>query len=271
MTKLLTFYGNTFAQTKDFPIDIIDTALEDSSVNGIYLCLPEYIKEGYLGYHQQSGILTWYNILGDGNFLYGSGLVRNVSNPLFNNKPSIDFNITGTSALRYNNVISVGTIILVYYIKASGSYIIYSPKSTPGSPPVYYDGFPSGLTTLWANERLNNSAVFNATSRINSKIVSSTSFVPLNSARILSLKDIANSNESETIYGYGGQSGALGGGERIEGTFNSFKGSLAAVITFSNNIDTTLLNRIETLLGQYYISYTGADIISTPSFKYLIA
>lgn len=269
MTKLLTFYNEVFGAGKEYASDIYNTAIKDSSVNGIYLCLPDFVKDGYLGFSSSPNTTTWYNMLADGNYLSGSGLVRVASSSQFNNKPCIQYNDNGNTKLTYKYPVKVGTLIMVYLVRVAGSYIVFAPRSTASSNPVFYDAFPSGGTALWANETINNGSIYNAKSRINGKDVPPTTFIPLNSTRILAVKNIANATQSENISGYGGQRGLVNGGAQ-QGDNNSLKGSLAAVITFENNISDALLAELESKLAAYYIQYSGIVRTSTPSFKYLV-
>lgn len=269
MTKLLTFFNETFSDGLSYVNDIWQIAKEDKSINGFYVALPDFLEEGFLGRYNPSSTITWYNALGDGNYLYGGGLLRINSSGQFNNKPCIQFNDNGLTSLRYRYPVNVGTLVMVYLTRLSGSYIVYAPRQTPSPNSVYYDAFVPGSNTLWANELLTGSSIYNARSRINSKDVSPTIFIPLNNARVLSVTDIANSEQRESISGYGGQYGVFGGGS-LQGGVNSLRGSLAAVITYENPIAESLLEDLELILGQYYIKYEGIQQTSQPSFKHLV-
>lgn len=269
MTKLLTFYNETFSTGLDYINEIWNVAKQDTSINGLYLCLPEYVKEGYLGISSTPNTLTWYNMLADGNYLYGNSLVRVNNSSQFNDKPCIQFADAGNTRLTYKFPVNVGTLIMVYLVRVAGSYIVYAPRSTGINPPIYYDAFPAGGSNLWANESLTGGSVYNAQSRINGKEVAPNVFVPLNSARILSVKDIANVDGYESISGYGGQVGLPGGAE-FQGGNNSLKGSLAAIITYEQSISDELLEEIEITLGQFYIQYNGIVQSTTPTLKYLV-
>ena len=270
MTKPLTFFNETFAGGIDYANAIWQIAKQNKSINGFYLCLDDVVKSGYLGIFPETNYLTWYNMLADGNYLYGTGLTRIDSSPLFNNRPCIDFDINGQTQLLFNHQVKVGTLILVYALKEYGSYIIYAPRQTNPPEPRYYDGLPSGYDTLWQYEDLNSGSVYYAQSRINNKDVAPTTFLPLYSSRVLSVRNFASGDGKETIDGFGGQSGAIGGSDFPSYYLNSFKGQLAAVITYEDVIDIDLLSELELALGKYYVDYTGVTLTETPKFKQLI-
>lgn len=271
MSKLLTFFNETFSSGQEYISDIWEAAIKDESINGFYICHENFLYDGYLGYKNNTvpaNTITWYNLLADGNYLYGTGLTRLDSSSQFNNKPCIVFKDDGTSFLRYKRPVTVGTLVMVYLVRVANSYIVYSSRTTMPPDVLYYDVFAPGVGTLWSNELLANSSIYNATSKINGKVVSPEVFIPLNSSRILSVKDISNPAGKELVSGYGGQSGQLGGGTLTTG--NSLKGSLAAIITYENNINEEILRDLEVELAKYYIQYTGINLVSTPTFKYLV-
>lgn len=269
MSKLLNTFNHTFADGALIPLELWELIRTEPSLNGFYITNPNYLTISKIG--TKNGYITsWFNLIADGNYLYSTDnniqLIENDSQ--FNNFPSLDFNNVGNSQLLYKFPVNVGTIVIVYLTRVAGSYLIYAPRATGGNNPLYYDGFPSGGASLWANESLDGGVAYNATSRINGKSVASNVFVPLNTARILSVKNIKNST-NVPVFGYGGQYGLVGGSENTQ-SGNSVKGKIAAIITFENDIDVSFLNQVETLLASYYINYTGPVLSSTPSFKYLV-
>jgi hypothetical protein len=270
MTRLLTSYSETFSAGLEYVNAIWDIASEDTSLNGFYICHPDWVKSSYVGTSPSSPyqVYNWYNFLADGSYLQASNCTFNTADAQFNNKPSIVFNSAGSSRLRYMSPVNVGTLLMVYLVNVPGSYIVYAPRSTGGPSPVFYDAFPSGATTLWLNEPNTSGSVYNADSFINGKAVAPTTFIPLNSPRVLGVKNIKAPGKVESVSGYGGKEGFLNGGEYQGGT-NSLKGKLVAVITYENDIDIELFNRVSGALAQYYINYTGVQLISSPSFKYL--
>jgi hypothetical protein len=247
----------------------------DESLNGFYIALPEYITESHIGALSPTNniVRTWYNLLADGNYLYSSD---NSSSPSivtndtqFNNYPSLNFDDSSLQQLFYKFPVSVGTIIIVYLTRQSDSYLIYAPRNTPSPSVLFYDAFPRTGNALWSNELYTGSSIYNATSRINSRVVTPSTFVPLNRVRVLTVKNISNPEQKEVIQGYGGKSGELGGAEN-KSIRQSVQGKIAAIITFENDIDNTLTQQIETLLVEMYINYQGIVATATPAFKVLV-
>lgn len=272
--KLLNYYGHTFNEGISFSYPLWDLIKDEPSLNGVYIALPDYLNTSHIGITSTlvSTVETWYNMLGDGNYLKASAikptLISNDSQ--FNNYPSIDFNDSGNSALYFNKPINVGTIILVYLTRVTNSYIIYAPRSF-SNPNTFYDAFPRSDNQLWSNEPLLDGSIYNAQSRINGKDVLSNVYTPLNSPRILTVKNIANSNLTELVAGFGGQSGDISGSDTLYAQpFNSVKGKIAAILTFESNISLEKVKAIELALSNIYINYTGPVLIDTPYFKYLV-
>jgi hypothetical protein len=259
--KLSAAFNHSFSDGYSYTSQVYDVAKLIPDLNGLYLCDPEYLefsKIGTTGDNNQ--VQTIYNLLFDGNYLQATSnrptLIPNDSQ--FNNQPSINFSDTGNQQLFFNRPINVGTIILVYLTRESGSFLIYAPRQTLGDPPFLYDAFPSGGASLWSEQPLAGNSIYNATSRINSRAVAPTTFVPLNTSRILSVTNISNSNEYETITGFGGKNG----------TSNfSVRGKIAAIITSSSPCPLDILASVEAKLAQIYIAYNGVVISSQPSFR----
>lgn len=269
--KLFNSYSHTFSNGLTFSGELWDLIKDDPSCNGLYLAHPDYID---VGKDTTTNIVrTWYNSLYDGNYLYtaNNNAVFIPSDSQFNNYPSINFSDSLNTQLLFKFPISVATLLIVYLTRVNGSYIIYAPRALPdpGGSPLIYDAFPSGGSTLWSTETLTNSSVYNAKSRINGKLVASNIFVPLNVARVLSVREIASVDGKESISGIGGKAGAIGG--TTSGSLSAtVRGKVAAIITFSDTITLSKQQALETILGKYYIQYNGIVLSSTPVFKYLL-
>lgn len=278
--KLFSGFNSTFNTKNDVITSIWNVVKHIPTLNGLYISDKNYLTTSYIGTQLNNNVLqvkTWYNAIADTNYLYSNDsspyLIENDSK--FNNQPSINFNNNGDSQLLFKYPISIGTLIIVYFTNISNSYLVYAPRvDTIGNNVwLHYDAFPSGNNLLWGNELLTGSSIYNATSRINGRQVFSNDFVPLNNTRILVIKDIANQSQKESVYGFGGQAGQIGGVTKstyISTFTNSVKGAIAAIITFEDNIDIEDVENIELELARIYVNYKGVTLSTTPSFKYLV-
>ncbi|MCA2594095.1 MAG: hypothetical protein IM526_02890 [Microcystis sp. M38BS1] len=261
--KLSAAFNHSFSAGYSYTSQVYDAAKLIPDLNGLYLCDPDYLEFSKIGVNNSNQVQTVYNLLFDGNFLYASGgnptLIA--SDSQFNNQPSIDFANSGTQKLLFNTSVQVGTLIIVYLTRVSGSYLVYAPRQIGNNPPVLYDAFPSGGSSLWAQEPLANNSVYDATSRINSRSVSPTTFIPLNNPRILSVTNISNSNEYESVSGFGGS--YRDGGKSV-------CGKIAAIITSSSPCPLDTLATVEAKLAQIYVAYNGTVISSQPSFRVFV-
>ncbi|MGL5923798.1 hypothetical protein [Chroococcidiopsis sp.] len=269
--KLSNAYSHVYSNGKPLDFDLWELLKDIPSLNGVYLAFPEYVEGSGIG--SLSGdtdkVKVWSNLLADGNYLYSTSS-REPSiipvDPQFNNYPSIDFGNDGNNGLVFKFPIRVGTVIMVYLTREEGSYLLYSPRYLPGNPPVYYDSFPSGGRSLWGKEPLLNRSVYLAESRINGRRVSSDAIVPLNQPRLLTLRGIANAEQSEPLLGLGGRSGAIGGA--ASPSFgDSIQGRVVALLTFSESIPIEQLEPIEQQLGQTYINYSGPVKTQDPELR----
>lgn len=280
--KLLSAFNSTFNGYIEPTVPIWNLVKDIPSLNSFYVLTNDYLHTSYVGTSTNNSnqllVNNWYNLIGDTNYLYsvsGNQPQLIINDSQFNNKASIDFNNDGTDVLYLNNPINIGTIIIVYLVRVSGAYIIYSPDTEVVGVYEYehYDHFPPNDSQLWGNEALDGSAVYNAISRINGKVVSPTEYVPLNNPRILTVYNFSNSTGILPISGFGGQNGILGGitnGIDTNTNTNSVKGKIAAILTFSESIDLSLIESIEAGLATYYINYQGTVLSSTPSFRLLV-
>ncbi len=261
--KLSAAFNHSFSAGYSYSSQVYDVAKLIPDLNGLYLCDPNYLEFSKIGTNNSNQVQTIYNLLFDGNFLYASGgnptLIA--SDNQFNSQPSINFTDSGTQRLLFNRPVQVGTLIVVYLTRVSGSYLVFAPRQIGNSPPVLYDAFPSGGASLWAEEPLANDSVYDATSRINSRSVSPTTFVPLNNPRILSVTNISNSNQSESVSGFGGSH--RDGGKSVQG-------KIAAIITSSSPCPLDILATVEAKLAQIYVAYNGVVISSQPSFRVFV-
>lgn len=277
--RIYTNYNHSFSAGKDIISPIWNVVKDIDSLNGLYLTNTNYLETTYIGTTSTNdlSVETWYNALEDTNYLYALGSVKPMlieTDSMFNDYPSLDFGSTGNSHLRFKFPVTVGTVVLVYSLNTSGSYIIYAPKVEfiNENEYLHYDIFPPDNSNLWAKELKANSSIFNAQSRINGKYVSPNTFLPLNSVRILTIHEIANNLKQESIWGFGGATGIVGGIVKSSGfpsIDNSFKGKLAAVITFRDSLPLEQVEDIESALASIYINYTGVQLINNPLFRYL--
>lgn len=261
--KLSAAFNHSFSAGYSYVSQVYDAAKLIPDLNGLYLCDPDYLEFSKIGVNNSNQVQTIYNLLFDGNFLQSSGSNPTLitSDSQFNNQPSIDFANSGTQKLLFHKPVKVGTLIIVYLTRVSGSYLVFAPRQIGNNPPVLYDAFPSGGNSLWEQEPLANNSIYNATSRINSRAVSPTVFVPLNNPRILSITNISNSNQSEFISGFGGS--YRDGGKSVQG-------KIAAIITSSSSCPSHILAAVEAKLAQIYIDYKGVVISSQPSFRVFV-
>jgi hypothetical protein len=159
----------------------------------------------------------------------------------------------------------VGTVIIVYNtLNTQVSHPIYAPRVVPNTnPPVYYDMFPRSGGTLWAQDGLSGDFAYNSTSRVNGKEVPPTYTVLNNEVRILSIHNLGGAGLTERISGIGGQSRPSG--SRI----NSVQGSIAAILTFEDNLSSADILELELALQDLYINYTGPALATIPELKYI--
>ena len=270
LAKILGTQSNTFAASRVLLTELAALAEEQPSCNGIYLALPDYLNVSEIGTSAGLLVENWYDLKGSTNYLFATGTSRPTlvpSDSLFNNKPSILFSSTGDKLLRFKFPIKVGTMVIVYAAKQLGGYILYAPK-TKGVPPnlIYYDGAPSGASTLWAPASSDPNPLFTSTSRINGQEVLPTAPTTLNSVRILSIKDIDTPEGVIEISGLGARTGVGDAPVQVDGV----KGNIAAVLCFEDNLSDEALFSLESLAAQLYVNYTGPVSISTPDFKYLV-
>ena len=261
--KLSAAFNHSFSSGYAYSNLVYEVAKFMPDLNGIYLCDSDYLQFSKIGTTVTNRVQTIYNLLFDGNFLQVSGnsptLIPNDSQ--FNNQPSLNFSDDGSQSLVFNNPIKVGTLIIVYLTRVAGSFPIFSYGSITGNPPLYFDIFRNGSSSLWAESPLAGNSVYNATSRINSRSVSPTVFVPLNNPRILSVTNINNSNNYEVVTGFGGSSLTSG---------LSVRGKIAAIITSASPCPLNILASVEAKLAQIYVAYNGVVISSQPSFRLFV-
>jgi hypothetical protein len=261
--KLSAAFNHSFSAGYSYVSQVYDVAKLIPDLNGLYLCDPEFLEFSKIGSTAGNQVQTIFNLLFDGNFLQASGAAPTLipSDSQFNNRPSIEFSDAGAQKLLFYRPVQVGTIIIVYLTRVSGSYLVFAPRQMGNNPPVFYDAFPSGGSGLWAQEPLANNSVYDATSRINSRLVSPTTFVPLGSPRVLSVTDISNSNQSESISGFGGSH--RDGGKSVQG-------KIAAIITSASPCPLDILAAVEAKLAQIYINYNGVVLSSQPAFRVFV-
>lgn len=261
--KLSAAFNHSFSAGYSYVSQVYNVAKLIPDLNGLYLCDADYLEFSKIGVNNSNKVQTIYNLLFDGNFLQASGNNPTLitSDSQFNNQPSIDFDNSGTQRLLFHKPIQVGTLIVVYLTRVSGSYLVFAPRQIGNNPPLLYDAFPSGGNSLWAQEPLANNSVYDATSRINSRAVAPTTFVPLNNPRILSVTNISNSNQSESISGFGGSH--RDGGKSVQG-------KIAAIITSASPCPLDVLAAVEAKLAQIYVDYRGVVISSQPSFRIFV-
>jgi hypothetical protein len=275
--KLLASYNHTFSTGKSITSQVWKVIENKDKLTGLWLASPDYIETSLIGTSlTNSKVVTWVNTLEDGNYLYSSQNnepTLTINDSQFNYQPSIDFSDDSFNQLKLKFPIQAKTIIIVYLTRVSGSYLIYAPRQTQNSSESetrYYDAFPPGTNgTLWGNEALDNNRTYNSRSRINGRDVSSNTYVPLNRARVLTITDFGGNGQIQTISGFGGQQGIIGG---LNPRYlqNSVKGKIAAILTFSDILPDDELKAIETALGTTYVNYTGAVLTSTPKLKTIL-
>jgi len=258
--KLSAAYNHSFSAGYSYASQVYDVAKLIPNLNGLYLCDPEYLTFSKIGSNGANQVQTIYNLLFDGNFLQASSNPPTLvtSDSQFNGQPSIDFADNGNQSLVFRSPVKVGTLILVYLTRVAGSFPIASSGVIAGDPPTYFDIFRSGSTTLWAEAPLAGNSVYNATSRINSRSVPPTAFIPTNNPRILSVTNIDNANEYEIVGGFGGS--AVTGGLSV-------RGKIAAIITAESPCPSLTLAAVEAKLAEIYVNYNGVVISSQPSFR----
>lgn len=261
--KLSAAYNHSFSEGYSYTSQVYDVAKLIPNLNGLYLCDPDYLEFSKIGTNNSNQVQTIYNLLFDTNFLRVSGNPPSLifSDSQFNNQPSIDFSNNGNQVLTFNSPVKVGTLIVVYLTRVSGSFLVLAPRSIAGTPPLLYDAFPSGGNSLWAKEPLANNSVYDATSRVNGRSVAPNVFVPLNNPRILSVTNISNANQYEVVSGFGGSNKAAG---------KSVQGKIAAIITAESSCPLDVLAAVEGKLAQIYIDYNGVVISSFPTFRLFV-
>lgn len=271
--KLFSAYNHTFSAGQTISNEIFQI-IRGESLEGIWLAHPDYVELSGIGIGSGNKVKTWVNLLQDGNFLYsdlGSEPTLIVSDSQFNDQPSIHFSNDTFQQLLFRYPLQVQCLVVVYLQQQSGSYLIYAPRQTAAGSPdeiLYYDAFPPGSSgTLWAREALDGNSVYNATSRINRNPVPPTTFVPLNSVRVLSISEFGGTGQ--WIQGFGGQHGAIGG-INPRALQNSVKGKIAAIIGFKELPSESVLSELESKLGEIYANYTGPVAIEVPKFKMVI-
>jgi len=268
-TKLFGAYGFPFSKSRDIPLELWDLARKHDSLNGFYIALPDTTTFSNIGLNANNRVSSWYDLSGSGNYLYqtnySSSPILTTSGNLFNGKPYVDFTDTGNLFLNFKYHCDVGTIIMVYNTTSvSTSHPIYAPRIVPNSqPPVYYDLFPRSSTDLWSQDSLSSNFAYNSTSRVNGKEVLPTYDILASEPRILSIHNLGGVGETTYISGIGGRSRPQG--SRI----SSVQGSIAAILTFKDNLSSADILELELALQELYINYNGPGLASIPSLKYL--
>lgn len=277
MLKPLTAFAHTFTQPKDYA-GIIDTVLATSKCSALFL--------SGMGVETIEGkVLYWKDSLDSSNYLYAAGALPSstgsysmqnapsyiASDSVFNDQPSIDFDDEGDTRLLLANPVRVKCAVIVYLVRNTSSYLIYAPRTIPGAneaSTIYYDAFPAGDdSSLWSDELLNNSAAFNATSRINARNVPPDQTITPNVPRCLSI-----SNINERIEGFGGKTGRVGGTNPKVSLDSSLsvQGKIAAIALFDEDLTEEELLNIETSLGLLYLQYQGIQKLNDPPLTFTI-
>jgi len=282
--RLFNSYARTFSKGYTITPEVYGLAKTYPSLNGLYLALPDYVQDSKIGVFGASKVLTWYNSLQDTNYLYSvtdnpaTSPTLIESDAQFNNQPCVDFPDEGNTALRFKFPVVVGTMFVVYMTRDSSAYLVYAPRET--NPPsqndkLYYDAFPPGPNgTLWGDEVLNNnnSSVFLSNTRINKNPVTNNVFVVEGSARLLTVYGFNRPDGRESISGFGGRSGDIGGRENkyaVDGS-KSVAGKIAAIVTFEDVLTVEQIRSIEDILSDLYINYSGIVLTTTPALKAIV-
>lgn len=272
MPKLLSAYNNAFATVIPSISELYDLAMSIPSINGLYLAMDGSVNKSFVNVGG-SEVVTWYDMSGSTNYLYSSPNSRPLfveSDSVMNNNSSIAFDINGSKQLLFKYPQQFKTIIIVYYIKQHGSYLLYAPLQTLPPDPVFYDLFPSFADRAWSTCSLSDDFASDSDTRINTSNVSATSFLPLNSPRILTVSNLDGVGSAASIQGVGGRNGRPNGSpERTNGIVDSVKGNIAAILTFTEDLDDATLTELELKLREAYINYTGSAVIENKKFKYL--
>lgn len=275
--KLSTSYNHTLTTGYEFTFDLWNKVKTIQSLNGIYITDLNYMSVSKIGVVQEEDNIyleSWYNLLGDTNYLFPAGTIKPriiLADEDFNQYPSIEFPSDSEIPFLFSIKKEVGTVVLVYQSSSYESYLLYSPKviALSSNNFLYYDSFPNNGNQLWGNELRDDSNVYNSNSRINGKNVLPTTIVPLNTTRILTIRDIQGSGKSLNLEGIGGRIGILGGTNTPTNNYN-FKGKLAAILTFESSLDLNKIVEIETELAKLYINYTGAILLENKIFKIIV-
>jgi hypothetical protein len=271
MSKLLSAYNNAFATVIPSISELYDLAMSISSINGLYLAMDGSIDKSFVNANGEE-VVTWYDMSGSTNYLYSEPASRPLfvpSDSVLNNNSSIAFNIDGSDQMLFKYPQQFKTIIIVYYLKQHGSYLLYAPLQTLPPDSLFYDLFPSYSDRAWSTCSLSSNFAYNSDTRINTSSVSPTSFLPLNSPRILTVSNLDGVSSSASIQGIGGRNGIPNGGERTSGIVDSVKGNIAAILTFTEDLDDNTLTELELKLREAYVNYTGSAVIEDKKFKYL--
>lgn len=286
--KLFTSFSRTYTKGYEItnPIHVALQQLDSfSSLNGVYTAHPDYVKQSKLGVFENDAVLTWTNAMQDGNYLYSitgntESSPRLIENdPLFNNNPSIDFPDSGNTSLRFKFPIEVGTVFIIYMTRDNTSYLIFAPRETFAQNQqdrAYYDAFTPGVNgSLWASQSIPdnfNNHVYLADSRINGNSVSPDTFIIENVARLLCVSNFNTPNNKESISGFGGRRGRLGGSENpvplIES--KSVCGKIAAIVTYQEVLTESQIEQVEQILLDTYINYSGAVLTEDVRLKGVI-
>ena len=271
MSKLLSAYSNAFAEVIPSISELYDLAMSVPSINGLYLAMDGSVDKSFIN-NSNAEVVTWYDMSGSTNYLYSEATSRPVfvsSDSVMNNNSSIAFDINGSKQLLFKYPQQFKTIIIVYYIKEHGSYLLYAPVQTLPPDSLFYDLFPSYADTAWSTCSLSGNFAYDSDTRINTSPASPDSFLPLNSPRILTVSNLDGVGSTASIQGIGGRNGIPNGGVKTTGIVDSVKGNISAILTFTEDLDVATLTELELKLREVYINYTGSAVIENKKFKYL--
>lgn len=272
MSKLYSSYSNTFQASIASLGALYDEALSYDSLNGLYIAHKGSVDLSGVASTTAQKVATWYDLSGSTNYMYssyGTAPVFVASDSQFNGNSCIDFGPTGTNKLRFKYAYEVKTIILVYVLSGHMSYLIYSPAYTPPPDSIFYDMFPSFTDKLWSRCSLSEDFAYSSDSRINSRPVSSQTYLPLQFTRILSTTNFKGTGKSGSISGIGGRQGQPNGGSNASGDIDGVKGKISAVLTFSEVLTSSQMESLELKLKDLYINYNGPALSTTVALKYL--
>ena len=202
------------------------------------------------------------NYLINSSFSPQSTLIE--TQPLLKGQPEIIFTASDFFLLKKPEIVKE---LFIIYRPVEYGYLLYMPRTLPGNPPTFYDAFPSGQTQLFRLETTQgqNLKILNARIQINGQVRPYDVFPNFGQSKLLTL-----SNIEESIAGFGGKFGEVGGGN-FNNTYQPvYRGGISFILGIKEDLTDEKREEINDFLLNSYLYYPGTILLNSTPLKLIV-